>query len=740
MRPAPISTSFSSTRAPSLLRQSAAGYMGHPEPLAYPCLKQSEWLTACELVDIRGAGKVSKTEAHVLVRLFALGTEAKPLLKEVYAARNAVPHSELSAVFALNFPHASISKELRMLEQVRDAFEKIDRVGNCSISLKELTSALKEVGAKQETAAEVMVKLDASADGHIQWDEFVNAMTQRDANGNVEEYFSKFRLANLCDMRSYLEESEAQGIQKQYVDDAYEELSTMSRWVVRLLQVFFKRYGSAASSWCWCSCRRARSISGISMRQVATPRTPALRRKTAMHSLTDQQRAHVRYITVLCELAACLVGAAIAVLNFLTTDWSRNAAGQNSQSVKYYTILILLMFAWTVLELAVMYGACFWQSVTLTDTFKLKIWPATEESVLIAGSLARAALEEPHPRAKRFGIDPSKRTLKGWLALATLLYAGKRWVTRQLLKLIIKKAAPRAFLRVVESLKRGLLEAILAAIVNIVWNFLTVRSVVRETIVCCTGPSVVLGILYDLISKYHLEDEDGVSKHLPHRTKLLMMRAVGVTVACNGAFHPNLRHMMSFMATAFVTKELMIHADNEAAQDSKDEVSTSISSAAKHLEDKVFEFGKDVAGVVRGFVQEDSEEEEDAHELGDVESINDRFSRLRLDSDDAFYSQLPGLQRCDADIVLGTLVLACAADGYISTGEQNLLTESLQACQRQGNLQNLRTLAAIFTSGGSAKIEHIEAVIADDSSPIAGRCARCNQECMRVIDLLNCGC
>merc|ERR1712032_549273 len=138
---------------------------------------------------------------------------------------------------------------------------------------------------------------------------------------------------------------------------------------------------------------------------------------------------------------------------------------------------------------------------------------------------------------------------KGWVMVATALYYGKRHLTKMLLKTIVKGLLPRAMTKFVLA-DGGWFDAVLVAVIAAFWNYLTIRLIVREIIVCCLGPSTVTWFLQNLFHEWArvtATQDFPFGLKIPDVVIVLMMRAVGMSVTNNCLFHPNRRHMLNFI-------------------------------------------------------------------------------------------------------------------------------------------------------------------------------------------------
>lgn len=175
---------------------------------------------------------------------------------------------------------------------------------------------------------------------------------------------------------------------------------------------------------------------------------------------------------------------------------------------------------------------------------------------MLAGSLARSALELGHPKVRTFGIDPYKRANKYLLLIYALIYMGSRGITKFFAKLIMKKVAPRTILKVTE-----FAPLVVEVLINVLFNWVTVSYAMNEVMICSLGPSATVEVTSQLI-KAHRQSAT-VEEPLSDEVKLLALRAVGVSITYKMQLHPNSRFLLNHVVSLFADQSFVKRAKQE---------------------------------------------------------------------------------------------------------------------------------------------------------------------------------
>lgn len=175
---------------------------------------------------------------------------------------------------------------------------------------------------------------------------------------------------------------------------------------------------------------------------------------------------------------------------------------------------------------------------------------------MLAGSLARSALELGHPKVRTFGIDPYKRANKYLLLIYAIIYMGSRGITKFFAKLIMKKVAPRTILKVAE-----FAPLVVEVLINVLFNWVTVSYAMNEVMICSLGPSATVEVTSQLI-KAHRQSAT-VEEPLSDEVKLLALRAVGVSITYKMQLHPNSRFLLNHVVSLFADQSFVKRAKQE---------------------------------------------------------------------------------------------------------------------------------------------------------------------------------
>ncbi|CAE7028994.1 unnamed protein product, partial [Symbiodinium sp. KB8] len=224
--------------------------------------------------------------------------------------------------------------------------------------------------------------------------------------------------------------------------------------------------------------------------------------------------------------------------------------------VAWNVISAAFSLIWSMAEMVVCCIAALVAAVRMTRICGINLVPMDKERAMLAGSLARCALELGHPSVRTFGINPYKRVNKYLLLVYALIYMGSRGITKFFIKLLVKKVAPRTFVKAAD-----MAPLVIEVLINVLFNFITVRYAMSEVMICSIGPSATVEVTSQLI-KAHRQTSD-VEEPLSDRVKLLALRAVGVSITYKMQMHPNSRVLLNYVVELFADEKFVKRAKEE---------------------------------------------------------------------------------------------------------------------------------------------------------------------------------
>lgn len=521
-------------------------------PTTLACEDATRVAKAFKLVDVDGSGTLNKKELEVCLHTLDVPPSTVKSVAEMVAEADADGSGELDLEEFTALLHSlgadlgpEADKLLARLAKLRQAFVNIDSDGSGTVSAQELLSALRRLGLDTGGAAELLSILDGDGSGEISWFEFAQGM----GNANLDGRFAAFNIEALAELPSFLDSDKA--VSAEEAELAISELSIMEKVAVWQLQGWQRR-------------KKARRDRAARVYAADAPGDDG-ERKT--HVLTAAKRRHIHLIVAAAIFAGCMAGALSAAL-CAVTEILVAATGASAT-----TVLVVaggFSCVWSVIEMVIVYAACIYAAVFLTDVCGLVLVPADRDRAMVAGALSRAALEIAHPFNAQLGVDPQKHankcvvrcrscaTTTGPAGSHALLLAPRN---RRPGRLIAAAAAtatttgpagshalllapqppllprlrshspplPRYLLLINAVLyigKRGIsafllkillrrvlvraaaksLLAWVAIPVNMFWNVLTVRYCMSEVVICCIGPSAIVEIVHGLLRKHQRVD------------------------------------------------------------------------------------------------------------------------------------------------------------------------------------------------------------------------------------------
>ncbi|CAE7854807.1 unnamed protein product [Symbiodinium microadriaticum] len=274
------------------------------------------------------------------------------------------------------------------------------------------------------------------------------------------------------------------------------------------------------------------------------------------HVLTPQKRRALWMCMYGAVLAGCLAGVGAAFLAHALNSITSGIVDEEEDYVAWNVISAAFSLIWSMAEMVVCCIAALVAAVRMTRICGINLVPMDKERAMLAGSLARCALELGHPSVRTFGINPYKRVNKYLLLVYALIYMGSRGITKFFIKLLVKKVAPRTFVKAAD-----MAPLVIEVLINVLFNFITVRYAMSEVMICSIGPSATVEVTSQLI-KAHRQTSD-VEEPLSDRVKLLALRAVGVSITYKMQMHPNSRVLLNYVVELFADEKFVKRAKEE---------------------------------------------------------------------------------------------------------------------------------------------------------------------------------
>eukprot|EP00928_Gymnodinium_smaydae_P043821 TRINITY_DN29298_c0_g1_i1.p1 TRINITY_DN29298_c0_g1~~TRINITY_DN29298_c0_g1_i1.p1 ORF type:complete len:787 (-),score=124.78 TRINITY_DN29298_c0_g1_i1:535-2553(-) len=648
------------------------------------------------------------------------------------------------------------------IDTFKKAFSSVDTDASGTIDRKELFLALELLNIDKRLAADMMAILDDDGSGEITWYEFVNGMTSE----LFREQFPDITVDTFAMLPSFFNNTCTVSTEQE--NAAIADLPGIERMLVRLHQYSRRRKRRAQlpppptappppfDSPDKLSPRLAWNSELKSIEVSSQPRSPSVKNVSSLFRLSTQRsssndcmlsgaaaevgkmqiadhKSHVLSESsrrrLWCNmygamLAGVVAGVVAAVLAKLINDEIKKYVSEEDDVILFYTLVSVGSLVWSLVEMVICCIAAIYCGWKIASICAMKLWPVDHERALILGSLARAALELGHPQWKLFGIDPQKKVNKYVLLMSGLFYLGQRSLVKFIFKLVVKKLAPRATVKAADMAALWV-----EIVVNSIFNYLTVRTSMIETMLCCIGPSAIVEVTSKLTQERHLylhrHDLPGKHEPLTDEVKYMALRALGVTIIYKRSLHPNNRHLLSYLATLYADDGFIsrvapagpVHcASAELSSDTVEPLSpdTARKSATKRWRQ-----------LKRKPTTTDLE--------------NMRLAPLQLDDEDAFFGGLAALPAWDTDFVLSILALAFFIDGRVSKAEWELMVKSCQCCDppREPSWAVVIRVVELFVSGKPVLAADLHALVRGDVEvlPCSIRCCCFLRKCL---DKLNC--
>ena len=183
----------------------------------------------------------------------------------------------------------------------------------------------------------------------------------------------------------------------------------------------------------------------------------------------------------------------------------------------------------SIAEVFFIYRVAFRSALRIVAVTGLQLFPVDRQRAFVTASLVRAALEMDPPAGSFNGINPLRESSQVAMVLAFLAYKLKRGATTFLLKLMIKKVAPRFA-------AKSALSMVVVVPVNGLWNAFVMRKVLEHAKVVAMGSSASVEVLNNLLD----------SSSPPHalivpELAVQLLRAFAMVTVTKGGVHPSVQ-------------------------------------------------------------------------------------------------------------------------------------------------------------------------------------------------------
>lgn len=367
---------------------------------------------------------------------------------------------------------------------------------------------------------------------------------------------------------------------------------------------------------------------------------------TKAHVLSERKRRSLWRTRYAAVSTGALAGIGAAFLAQVLNDFTSTIVDEEEDFVMWNVLAGSFSLLWSLAEMVVCCIAALVATVRMTRICGILLVPMDKERAMLAGSLARSALELGHPKVRTFGIDPYKRANKCLLLFYALIYMGSRGVTKFIIKLIVKKAAPRTLLKVTEFAPLAV-----EVFINVVFNSVTVNYAMNEVMICSLGPSATVEVTSQLI-KAHRRSKN-VEEPLSDELKLLALRAVGVSITYKMQLHPNSRFLLNHVVELFADQTFVKRAKEDYGHSCGVQRTKSRVSQRSHRSTQSKQRRR-CCGCRSSPASADP-----------TETLHEELADLGLDEEDLFFDGLTGLNHRDALFACSMLVLALMLDGRI---------------------------------------------------------------------------
>ncbi|OLQ05379.1 hypothetical protein AK812_SmicGene11469 [Symbiodinium microadriaticum] len=173
-------------------------------------------------------------------------------------------------------------------------------------------------------------------------------------------------------------------------------------------------------------------------------------------------------------LAGCLAGVGAAFLAHALNSITSGIVDEEEDYVAWNVISAAFSLIWSMAEMVVCCIAALVAAVRMTRICGINLVPMDKERAMLAGVNSSA----------------DDGFLNRYLLLVyALIYMGSRGITKFFIKLLVKKVAPRTFVKAAD-----MAPLVIEVLINVLFNFITVRYAMSEVMICSIGPSATVEV------------------------------------------------------------------------------------------------------------------------------------------------------------------------------------------------------------------------------------------------------
>mmetsp|Transcript_64157 Transcript_64157/g.114114 ORF Transcript_64157/g.114114 Transcript_64157/m.114114 type:complete len:917 (+) Transcript_64157:136-2886(+) len=503
--------------------------------------------------------------------------------------------------------------------------------------------------------------------------------------------------------------------------------------------------------------RRKRQSSVKLARSITTMKAMKVE-ETKAHVLTQRKTMKMWACIYGAVFGGVLAGVGAALLAKVLNDFVETFFDPDAQMIEFNIFAGLLSCVWSIGEMMVCCVAAIAAAAKMSGICGIVLVPMDHERAMLAGSLARSALELGHPQGRFLGVNPHKKINKNMLLINTLIYMSSRGATKFIVKMAVKKIAPRTAIKFLEFAPLASEIAL-----NVMFNYLTVRFAMSEVMVCCIGPSAGVEGTSQLIKTRHerliRENSELRTKPLPDQVKRCCLRAVGICITTTMSLHPNTRHLlqhltMLFIDEGFIRRSLdalsekgtlekiasrnspMITSRSTSRSTFRKSISTLADSEKKNCLDYMCCC---CASWIKRKIHNLTKLEDADVDLGIAGAS---IEALGLDDEEAFFEELQELEHDhDWDLVLCMLVLGFLLDGRLTGKEWRLIQK---ACRfrnppREPSRASLNILQKMYQDGKPTSAADFLAVVCpekeDEMQGFTASIVVCLRSCLGYLNI-----
>eukprot|EP00931_Biecheleriopsis_adriatica_P004441 TRINITY_DN106108_c0_g1_i1.p1 TRINITY_DN106108_c0_g1~~TRINITY_DN106108_c0_g1_i1.p1 ORF type:complete len:750 (+),score=93.68 TRINITY_DN106108_c0_g1_i1:20-2269(+) len=677
-----------------------------------------------QLADFTESGRLSSQQVVQIFRILGSGIQDEEVLQEISGRTHISSEDfllilqQLSSKSAFPMVSREILEKLRVLQH---SFRRMGADSNGEVSNTNLRPVFRELG-KEDTLGQLLALLDKDGSGSVSWLEFAEAMIE-----DGRKQLKRRRLHSLAVASTSISAETELSILNN-LQEHHEELNQQAQEAIAELS-FYERFALNKME------GRYRRLQSLRSNAEEDDDGQA-------YEMQHRRSTRAAWKTI---FISCIAGVVSAVI----VSETANAVGYAIQPqdiagwALLYSITGTISTVVSCLELCFLYVACVRGAMEISDACRLVLWPMDRDRAIAAGAIVRAALELPHPALKRLGVDPNRIDRGFCLTLWLLLFFwARRVMSKFLFKLIVRKALPRAGIKLSGQAEADedrtlnfTLDIIMAIVANVIWNYLTVRQNMREVQVCCQGPTLIRHAVTSSLQVYAAVQPDGRIVALPDPVKILMLRAAGTAVARQHSLHPNVRLLLTYLESVMVDDQLLLRASGTLESDFKPRRS-STTSLTEQASQVALNLSKKIPGVSSLFKMALA-----SPQLDSTNQMHDRLKVLCLDDSDLF---LEGLAKINddsqADLVLSILALALVVNGKSSYSDFCFLQDALYACSppRLGNRRNFMWLVELMLTGRTISGNDLIEAVKHEGETLLTWKDWFNLNVRRFLDFVNC--